>query len=72
LGVRTPGLDIKAGAAELKADRAAGAEAEAAVERWNLRLATGRDCLVSNDPRRLLSGPGRKALDEDASIWKVS
>jgi hypothetical protein len=37
------GLDIKAGAAKLKADRAARAEAELVVDRWNRRLARGRD-----------------------------
>jgi hypothetical protein len=31
------------GAAKLKADRAAGLEAELVVDRWNRRLATGRD-----------------------------
>jgi hypothetical protein len=47
MGVRTRGLDIKAGAAKLKADRAARAEAEAVIDRWNRRLATGRDMLWS-------------------------
>jgi hypothetical protein len=36
--VRTRGLDIKAGTAELRADQAARAEAEAVIERWNRRL----------------------------------
>ena len=45
MGVRTRGLDIKAGAAKLKADRAARLEAELVVDRWNRRLATGRDML---------------------------
>jgi hypothetical protein len=45
MGVRTRGLDIKAGAAKLKADRAARLEAEAVIDRWNRRLATGRDML---------------------------
>jgi hypothetical protein len=39
MGVRTRGLDIKAGAAKLKADRAARVEAEAVIERWNRRSA---------------------------------
>jgi hypothetical protein len=43
MGVWTRGLDIKAGAAKLKADRAARLEAELVVDRWNRRLATGRD-----------------------------
>jgi hypothetical protein len=47
MGVRTRGLDIKAGAAKLKADRAARIEAELVVDRWNRRLATGRDMLWS-------------------------
>ncbi len=38
-------LDIKAGAAKLKADRAARIEAELVIDRWNRRLATGRDML---------------------------
>jgi hypothetical protein len=45
MGVRTRGLDIRAGAATLKANRAARIEAELVVERWNRRLATGRDML---------------------------
>jgi hypothetical protein len=45
MGVRTRGLDIKAGASKFKADQAAREEAEAVVDRWNRRLATGRDML---------------------------
>jgi hypothetical protein len=45
-GVRTRGIDIKAGAAKL-ADRAARLEAELVIDRWNRRLATGRDMLWS-------------------------
>jgi hypothetical protein len=45
MGVRTRGLDIKAGAAKLKADRAARAEAEAVIQRWNDQLSRGRDML---------------------------
>jgi hypothetical protein len=41
MGVRTRGLDIKAGAAKLKADRAARAEAEAVIQRWNDQLSRG-------------------------------
>jgi hypothetical protein len=47
MGVRTRGPDIKAGAAKFRTDRAARAEAEAVVDRWNRRLATGRDVLWS-------------------------
>jgi hypothetical protein len=56
-GVRTRGLDIKAGAAKLKADRAARAETELVVDRWNRRLATSRDMLWSPTiPAALLAG----------------
>jgi hypothetical protein len=54
MGVRTRGLDIKAGAAKLKADRAARVEAELVVDRWNRRLATGRDMLWSHTIRAAL------------------
>ena len=47
MGVRTRGLDIKAGAAKLKADKAARLEAELVIDRWNRHLATGRDMLWS-------------------------
>jgi hypothetical protein len=47
MGVRTRGLNIRAGAAKLKADKAARLEAELVVDRWNRRLATGRDMLRS-------------------------
>jgi hypothetical protein len=47
MGIRTRGLDIKAGAAKLKADRAGRLEAELVVDRWNRRLATGRDMVWS-------------------------
>jgi hypothetical protein len=59
MGVRTRGLDIKTGAAKLKADRAARAEAEAVVDRWNRRLATRRDTLWSPTIRAALVTPGR-------------
>jgi hypothetical protein len=52
--LRTRGLDIKAGAAELKADRAARAEAEAVIRRWNDRLLRGRDMLWSPTIRAAL------------------
>jgi hypothetical protein len=54
MGVRTRGRDIKAGAAKFRADRAAHAEAEAVVDRWNRRLATGRDMLWSPTIRAAL------------------
>jgi hypothetical protein len=47
VGVRTRGPDIKAGAAKFRADKAARAEAEAVVDRWNRRLATGREMFWS-------------------------
>jgi hypothetical protein len=52
MGVRTRGLDIKAGAAKLKADRAARLEAEAVVQRWNDQLSAVARCCG-----RLQSGP---------------
>jgi hypothetical protein len=54
MGVRTRGLDVKAGAAKLKADRAARLEAELVIDRWNRRLATGRDMLWSPTIRAAL------------------
>jgi hypothetical protein len=42
MGVRTRGLDIKAGAAKLKAYKAARLEAELVVDRWNRRPAIAR------------------------------
>jgi hypothetical protein len=60
MGIRTRGLDIKAGAAKLTAGRAARAEAEAVVDRWNRRLATGRDMLWSPTIRAaLIAGDSR-------------
>jgi hypothetical protein len=47
MGVRTRGLDIKAGPTKLKADRATRTESEAVVERCNRRVSTGRDMLWS-------------------------
>jgi hypothetical protein len=47
MGVRTRGLDIKAGAAKLTADKAARLEAELVIDRWYRRLAAGRDMLWS-------------------------
>jgi hypothetical protein len=53
MGVRTRGLDIKAGAMRNAADRAARAEAEAVVQRWNDQLALGREMLWSPTIRPL-------------------
>jgi hypothetical protein len=63
MGVRTRGLDIKAGAAKLKADRAARAEAEAVIQRWNDQLSRGRDMLWSPTIRAALLA-GTPWLDE--------
>jgi hypothetical protein len=54
MGVGTRGLDIKAGAAMLKADKAARLEAELVIDRWNRRLASGRDMLWSPTIRAAL------------------
>jgi hypothetical protein len=54
MGVRTRGLDITAGAAKLKVDRAARLEAEFVVERWNRRMAASRDMLWSPTMRAAL------------------
>jgi hypothetical protein len=55
MGVRIRGLDIKPGAANLKADRAARLEAGLVIDRWR-RLATGRDMLWSPTIRAALIG----------------
>jgi hypothetical protein len=44
MGVRTRGLDIKAGAAKLKADQGARLEAELVIDRWNRRLGQAATC----------------------------
>jgi hypothetical protein len=54
MSVRTRGLDIKAGAAKLKADKAARLEAELVIDGWNRRVATGRDMLWSPTIRAAL------------------
>jgi hypothetical protein len=54
MGVRRRGLDIKTGAAKLKADRAARVEAEAVIQRWNDQLSRGRDMLWSPTIRAAL------------------
>jgi hypothetical protein len=42
MGVHTRGLDIKAGAKQNAADKAAHAEAEVVIQQWNDQLALGR------------------------------
>jgi hypothetical protein len=54
MGVRTRGLDIKAGLIRNAADKAARAEAEAVIQRWNDQLALGRDMLWSPTIRAAL------------------
>jgi hypothetical protein len=54
MGVRTRGLDIKAGAMRNAADKAARAEAEAVIQPWNDQLALGRDMLWSPTIRATL------------------
>jgi len=54
MGVRTRGLDMKAGFKRDAADKAAWAEAEAVVQRWNDQLALGRDMLWSPTIRAAL------------------
>jgi hypothetical protein len=54
MGIRTRGLDIKAGAKRDAADKAARAEAEAVIQRWNDQLALGRDMLWSPTIRAAL------------------
>jgi len=54
MGVRTRGLDMKAGFKRDAADKAARAEAKAVVQRWNDQLALGRDMLWSPTIRAAL------------------
>jgi hypothetical protein len=54
MGVRTRGLDIKAGAMRTATEKAARAEAEGVVQRWNEQLALGRDMLWSPTIRAAL------------------
>jgi hypothetical protein len=54
MGIRTRGLDIKAGAKQRAADKAARAEANAVIERWNQQLASSRDMLWSPTIRAAL------------------
>ena len=54
MGVRTRGLDIKAGAKRGADDKASRADAKAVVDRWNEQLAAGRDMLWSPTIRAAL------------------
>ena len=54
MGVRTRGLDMQAGFKRNAADKAARAEAEAVIRRWNDQLALGRDMLWSPTIRAAL------------------
>jgi hypothetical protein len=54
MGIRTRGLDVKAGAKRNATDKAARAEAKAIVDRWNEQLASGRDMLWSPTIRAAL------------------
>jgi hypothetical protein len=62
MGVRTRGLDMQAGFRRDAADRAARAEAEAVVQRWNDQLALSRDMLWSPTIRAALLA-GKPWLD---------
>jgi hypothetical protein len=68
MGVRTRGLNIKAGAAKLKTDRAARQEAELVVDRWNRLLLPGATCfgLPRSAPRRSLEFFGSMCSAPDA------
>ena len=54
MAVRTRGLDMKGGLKRDAADKAARAEAEAIIRRWNDQLALGRDMLWSPTIRAAL------------------
>jgi hypothetical protein len=54
MGGRTRGLDMKAGFKRDAADKAARAEAEAVIQRWNDQLALGRGILWSPTIRAAL------------------
>jgi hypothetical protein len=56
MGVLMRGLDMQAGFKRDTADRAARAEAEAVIQRWNDQLALGRDMLWSPTIRAVLIG----------------
>jgi hypothetical protein len=54
MGVRTRGLDMTAGFKRDAIDKAARAEAEAVIQRWNDQFALGRDMLWSPTIRAAL------------------
>jgi hypothetical protein len=54
MGVRTRGLDMQAGFRRDAADKAACAEAESVIQRWNDHLALGRNMLSSPTIRAAL------------------
>jgi hypothetical protein len=54
MGVRTRGLDIKAGAMRDAAEKVARAEADSVIQRWNDQLAHSRDMLWSPTIRAAL------------------
>jgi hypothetical protein len=54
MGIRTRGLDMKAGFKRDAADRAVRAEAKTVIQRWNDQLAFGRDMLWSPTIRAAL------------------
>ncbi len=62
MGIRTRGLDMKAGFRRDGADKAARGEAAAVIERWNDQLALGRDMLWSPTIRAALLA-GKPWLD---------
>jgi hypothetical protein len=54
MGIRTRGLDMRAGFRRDAADKATRAEAEVVIQRWNDQLALGRDMLWSPTIRAAL------------------
>jgi hypothetical protein len=62
MGIRTRGLDTKAGAMRNAADKAARAEAEVVIQRWDEQLALGRD-MLSSPTIRARRSPVSRVLD---------
>jgi hypothetical protein len=54
MGIRTRGLDMRAGFKRDADDKAARAEADSVIQRWNNQLALGRDMLWSPTIRAAL------------------
>jgi hypothetical protein len=67
MGIRTRGLDNKVGAKHRAADKAARAEAQAVIERWNEQLAASCDMLWSPTIRAALIA-GTPWLDVHAAL----